>query len=128
MEFKTRHPMALTNFLDDYLFVSTSVRTGYFLIRTFLAVCEDLGVPVAEEKTVWPCQVIVFLGMLLDGANRIISIPDEKRLRALNLLNRILSKHRRITETCWLPQFLEQSSLSWTCFHKTNVLQIHGGH
>ena len=68
------------------------------MISKFLEVCADLGVPVSMEKTDWATKLIVFLGILLDGRNLILAVPEEKMLRAIELLNEILqAKKSKVT-------------------------------
>ena len=84
--------IALTNYLDDFLFTAlTQIRCNQ-LLQGFLTLCQKLGVPVSIEKTEWATTVIVFLGVLLDGKNKILGIPAEKRTRALYDLKLIIDK------------------------------------
>ena len=55
------------------------------LIQEFLNLCKRLGVPVADEKTKWSDLHMVFLGILLDGENHALSIPEEKCIKAIKL-------------------------------------------
>ena len=86
VEFKTRSPVALTNYLDDFLFTATTVRKCNYLIKVFLDVCFEIGVPVAQKKTVWGCEEIIFLGIILNGKEKLLKIPEDKRTKALNML------------------------------------------
>ena len=54
--------------------------------------CKDLGIPMSEEKTEWGSACMVFLGILLDGEKFILTIPEDKCIRAQNMLDLILSK------------------------------------
>ena len=80
---------AITNYLDDFLFLAVLKALCDQLIQEFLNLCNDLNIPVAVEKTEWGCSMIVFLGILLDGRNLFLSLPLEKQAKALNLLNDI---------------------------------------
>ena len=84
----------LTNYLDDFLFIAISTNTCNQMVKCFLELCNTLGVPISNEKTEWGSARIVFLGMLLDGIKCIITIPQEKRRRAQNMLDLILSKRK----------------------------------
>ena len=46
------------------------------------------------DKTEWATQLIVFLGILLDGEHFVLSIPTEKRLIAISLLQEMMSKRK----------------------------------
>ena len=47
---------------------------------------------MATEKTEFAKIRVVFLGILLDGESHILSIPEEKRIRAVNLLKLFIDK------------------------------------
>ena len=76
----------ITNYLDDFLFIALTLVecNGYVLI--FLKICNDIGCPVSLEKTEWGASLIIFLGILLDGIHKCLCIPQDKRLKVLNML------------------------------------------
>ena len=92
METKTGSP--LTNYLDDFLFYALSLCWCNFLLSEFIRICNLIGFPIAEDKTEWGTTVIVFLGILLDGINWVLSIPLEKRDRAEYLLKYMIDKKK----------------------------------
>ena len=73
-------PLALliAKILDDFHFTHNSYTECRRALFTFLALCEYLGIPVAEHKTVLPTLLIVFLGISLDSANMIAQLPIDK--------------------------------------------------
>ena len=86
----------ITNYLDDFLFVALTKLLCNGMITDFLQLCQELRIPVAIEKTEWADTLMMFLGILLDGKNLVLSLPIEKQEKALRLLNEVLSK-RKIT-------------------------------
>ena len=84
----------ITNYLDDFLFIAHSLRRGNKLVQLFLELCDELGVPVADDKTEWSAARVVFLRILLDRDRFILSILEEKRIKALNLLELTISKRK----------------------------------
>ena len=46
------------------------------------------------DKTEWASTATTFLGILIDGENLVLSIPNEKRVRALSLLKQLSCKHK----------------------------------
>ena len=62
------------------------------MTQSFIAMCDTIGVPISEEKTEWESVRIIFLGILLDGNKLILTIPEEKWIRAIGMLNEMLSK------------------------------------
>ena len=64
------------------------------LVEQFLKLCNEVNFPGSLEKTEWVTQLIIFLGMLLNTITQTVSIPVDKRDKALKLLNIILNKKR----------------------------------
>ena len=82
----------ITNYLDDFYFVAESQVRCNFLMQSFLNLCEDIGVPVALDKTEWATQTLVFLGVLLDSKSFTLAIPQDKKNKALKLLNWVIQQ------------------------------------
>ena len=82
----------IINYLDDFLFIAKANR----MMQCFKNMCDTIRVPVSEEKSEWGSCCMVFLGILLDGNRLILTVPEEKRCRATNMINQILSK-RKVT-------------------------------
>ena len=93
-EMKSGILMAIVNYLDDFLFIAFTIRCCNKLIKIFLDICVVLGVPIAGEKTVWSTRIIIFLGVLLNGGTFCLSIPEEKRIKAINGLQKMVSKRK----------------------------------
>ena len=85
---------SLTNYLDDFLFVAKFLYLCNRYIQLFLDICEEIGVPMSDEKTEWASSQMTFLGMLLDGKKWLLSIPIEKVDRAVNQLMLLLNKKK----------------------------------
>ena len=85
---------AINNYLDDFFFVAIRSFICNQMIRDFLKLCGQLGIPVALGKTKWADTLIIFLRILLNGESFTLSVPLDKKLKALNLLNDISSKKR----------------------------------
>ena len=62
------------------------------MVSQFLTLCKDIQCPVSEEKTEWASMEIIFLGVLLNGNSLVLGIPEEKRMKALNILNWVVNK------------------------------------
>ena len=85
---------AVTNYLDDFLFLALAKFICNQMISHFLVLCNELNIPMAFEKTDWADTIIVFLSILLDGKNRTLSIPLDKQQKALALLNDLSGKKK----------------------------------
>ena len=89
---KFRTGKDLVNYLDDFLFIALMKMICNSQIKTFLEVCAAIRFPISPEKTFWATTCIVFLGILIDTATQMVSIPVEKVERAIQLLDKILNK------------------------------------
>lgn len=68
----------ILHYLDDFFFVGESRADCESILRHFLAICERFGVPIAQEKTMGPTQVITFLGLEIDAAAHRVKVPTDK--------------------------------------------------
>ena len=74
------------NYLDDFIFVKLMQNICNDLVKASLQLCENIGMPIAIQKMEWGTTIIVSLGMLLDTVNQTVSVPIEKRDKAMRLL------------------------------------------
>ena len=93
-EFITGQRKLVTNYLDDFLFVSDTERACNELVDSFLRLCGEINFPVAIDKTERASQRTVFLGILIDGENLWLAVPVEKKVRATNLLAEIIDNRK----------------------------------
>ena len=64
--------------LDDFFFVADTERGGALALTSFRRLCKELGIPIADHKTIGPVQIITFLGNELDSNSMIARLPPEK--------------------------------------------------
>ena len=68
----------LDHYLDDFIFAgSESNNNCKILMDTFMNISSKLGVPIAENKTVWP-TFLAFLGLHIDTLLMVVKIPADK--------------------------------------------------
>jgi hypothetical protein len=84
----------IDHYLDDFIFMATLKDRCKFLLDEFSALCLELGVPVADEKTVGPVTCITYLGYELDSELMEIRIPQDKIISILGQIDFILSKSK----------------------------------
>ena len=60
--------------------------------------CKKIGFPVAEDKTEWASELLVFLGVLLNGRFMLLGIPEEKRARAVYLLQNMIDRTKTMVK------------------------------
>ena len=56
---------SVLHILDDFLFIAKTETECQTDLSNFLHLCGYLGVPIAQEKTVGPSQVIQFVGITM---------------------------------------------------------------
>ena len=103
----------IMNYLDDFLFISYARRLCRHMLETFLNICKQVGVPISPEKTEWPTQILVFLGILLNGTNMTLAILEEKCNKAIHLLSKLIDKKKatvkEIQNLCGYLNFLNRA-------------------
>ena len=89
---QTRLPhTAVLHILDDFLFIAPTFHQCKLSLQTFISICEEIGVPLAPEKTVGPSQVIEFAGIHLDTVDMSASLPQDKVTKFIQQIDLLLS-------------------------------------
>ena len=66
-------------YLDDFPFgAEADSPKCQFILQTFRDICKLWGVPVAEDKTVEPTEILAFLGIEFDTLAMELRLPNEK--------------------------------------------------
>lgn len=78
------------HYLDDFLLGSVSEQIGSQDLKRFLALCHDIGVPIADKKTFPPSTVMGFLGMEIGTIEEIVRIPQDKIATCVQLIEKFL--------------------------------------
>ena len=103
----------ITNYLDHFLFIALMLLCGNFIISQFLLLCQEVRIPIVEEKTVWGTLRIVFLGVLLDGYTLSLAVPVEKRNKTWEILQSMVDRKkvmvRDLQSLCGLLNFLNKA-------------------
>jgi len=68
----------ILHILDDFLIIGESTSACQAKLQRFLHFCEDIGVPMAPEKTEGPSPVLTFAGIELDCIRFEARLPQEK--------------------------------------------------
>ena len=80
--------------LDDFLFVTKSLPEGHSALKKFKALCDILGVPLVDDKTVGPLQVLAFVGFELDTLLMEARLPQDKLVKCRDLIKVFLAKEK----------------------------------
>ena len=88
---KRSHSKNILHYLDDFLFVG-EVGTNQCanLLKTFTNVCQNWGVPLAEDKTVLPVEILTFLGIEFDTIATELRLPKVKLIEIKQRITVIL--------------------------------------
>lgn len=82
--------------LDDFLFIAESESKCRSDLNNFLRLCNNLGVPIAQEKTEGPLTTLQFAGITLDTLQMEARLPQEKLGKCNDLLSDF-QKRRKVT-------------------------------
>ena len=82
------------HYLDDFLGGHVLEHRSNFIYRVFEALCAFIGVPLALDKTVLPCTLIEYLGLLIDTVLRQLVVPKDKVLDALQRIDNVATKKK----------------------------------
>ena len=83
---------AITNYLDDFLFIALCMLQCNAMMDCFLELCSNIGCPISDEKTEWASDLMVFLGTLLNGKLQVITVLIDKVTKTLSTLYEAISK------------------------------------
>jgi hypothetical protein len=76
----------LIHYLDDYFLANYSRESCQADMDTFLRICKDLGVPIAEDKLEGPATTLTYLGIEIDTVNMVVRLPAAKLEKIKSLL------------------------------------------
>ncbi len=82
----------LIHLLDDFLIISPPDAIPAAHILTVQKVFSELGIPIAQEKTLGPTTSIEFLGINLDSVKFQVSLPKEKIDRIILIATKLVNR------------------------------------
>ena len=85
----------LSHFLDSFLLLQKTREQLKHFMNEFYRIMEEIGMPIAVEKTLGPTQMLEYLGLLLNFINQTIGIPEKKRLKSLELIEGLLVAYKK---------------------------------
>ena len=87
----------VVHYLDDFLLAGkVDTQDCSHLMCTFRSICLELGVPLAEDKTLGPTTCLVYLGLEIDTSSMTVRIPSDKLQQLRFKLFRMLQM-RKVT-------------------------------
>lgn len=85
---------AMVHILDDFLILENSRDRAVSKLKAFIHLCEKLGVPLSNEKTELPAQVMDFVGITLDVPKHESRLPEDKLNKCRVLLTKFIQLDR----------------------------------
>ncbi len=67
-----------THYIDDLLTLATSIGECQYSLEVIMETCRLAGFTIQDEKTVYPIQVIEFLGIIIDSINQQLRISQSR--------------------------------------------------
>ena len=89
----------LSPFLDDYILLEPSTECLVKLMLQFTDIMDQVGMPLATDKTLGPSNIIEYLGLVLNLFRQLILIPEKKRNNCLEKIDQLLQVHDRQGKT-----------------------------
>ena len=86
------------HYADDYFFVTIHPNSAVNDFSLALKAFEELGIPVASEKTIPPTTCLPFLGIIIDSSDMTMCVTEEKVVEITNLLH-FWNGRRKCTKT-----------------------------
>ena len=74
------------HYLDDFFLCAEKKSTCQLWMDIFHSIMDELGIPIADDKTVGPLTCIVFLGIEIDTIEQCLRLPREKLDQIMSLL------------------------------------------
>ena len=84
----------IIHYLDDFLILNSNSHSCAADLESFIKICESINIPLAPEKTVYPSQVIQFLGIEIDSVKQQLILPEDKINKCKNLIQTMLDKDK----------------------------------
>ena len=84
----------LSHYLDDFSLLAQNMREAIQFNQEFITLTEQIGFPIAHHKTIGPDYIIEYLGLLLNFRDQVLGIPEDKRIKYLERVQKLISAHR----------------------------------
>ena len=76
------------HYADDYFFVTLHQNSAVKDFNLALIAFKELGIPIANEKTIPPTTCLPFLGIIIDSSDLTMCVPEDKKSELMDLLDK----------------------------------------
>ena len=92
---QNEQPSALiTNYLDDFWLTKKTKSQLVWLSELFTRIIEkEISFPISHNKTLGPSTKLDFVGLTADLVHLRILLPEDKRTKCLNIINKLLKTY-----------------------------------
>ena len=80
----------LSHFLDDFPLLHKTCFSLQKFVNSFYRIIEDIGMPIAIEKTLRPTQILEYLSLILDFVKQLVGTLQKK---CLELVSKLILTH-----------------------------------
>ena len=85
---RQRGVRGIIHYIDDFLLLGSPASPECLqALHTTLSTCQELGIPIAEEKTEGPSTTMTFLGIYLDSQAMCTALPADKLLHLRSMID-----------------------------------------
>ena len=84
----------ISHYLDDFPLLGSSWEDTQRFVVEFYDIMARVGMPIAKHKTIGPTYCLLYLGLLVNFRDQVISIPQEKRDTCIELIDSMLQAYR----------------------------------
>ena len=74
------------HYLDDFFLCAPSAEECQANMDTMVSLFTELGIPLADDKTVGPSQIVTYLGIEIDATSQTIRLPPDKYDELVSML------------------------------------------
>ena len=68
----------ISHYLDDFPLLGHSNHNAQAFLDSFLDIMGQIGMSIAENKTIGPTPFLVYLGMLLNFLDQVLAVPEKE--------------------------------------------------
>ena len=84
----------ISHFLDDFALLQKTAALLAEFMAEFCELMVRIGMPISHDKTLGPTQHLEYLGLILDFVNQVVGIPEKKRLKCRDLVQRLMNAYK----------------------------------
>ena len=83
----------LSHYLDDFPLLGHSLDDAQEFLDQFVGIMQDIGMPIADDKTISPTQFLIYLGLILNFLDQVIEVPKKKQKKCMKFLDEMINAY-----------------------------------